>query len=99
MIYLSTSLERRLLRETQRHAGSWAVVAFYNGALPLKCEVMADGERLECRSAPDWVVRDLVEGKEPQMPPGATYWRLLDNNGNVVMQGDGHGQPAAANAA
>jgi len=90
MIHLSTSLERRLLRETQRHAGSWAVMVFYKGAMPCRCELHAEGERLEQKSAPDWVVRDLVEGKEPELPPDAGFWRLLDNNGNCVMQGDGN---------
>ena len=99
MIHLSISLERRLLRETQRHAGSWATMAFYNGTMPLRCELQADGERLERRSAPDWVIAELVANKEPELPAGATYWRLQDNNGNVVMQGDGLGKPAAANAA
>ena len=99
MIHLSVSLERRLLRETQRHAGSWATMIFYKGTMPLRCELMADGERILSRSAPDWTIAELVSNKEPELPPEATYWRLVDNNGNCVMQGDGIGKPAAANAA
>ena len=32
-------------------------------------------------------IRDLAQGNEPELIAPATYWRLMDNNGNVVMQG------------
>ena len=86
----SISLERRLSRETLRHAGSLAVVIFYSGELPGCCELQAKGERVERRGASEALIRDLARGKEPEMPAGADYWRLLDGNGSVVMQGDGH---------
>ena len=38
MIIRSLSLERRLARETVRHAGSLAQVVFYTGQMPLTCE-------------------------------------------------------------
>lgn len=89
MIQRAKSLKQRLERETVRHAGSLAVLSFYKGQMPLRCELVADGERLERMPASEAQVRDLVQGNTPAMPAAATYWRLLDNNGNVVMQGDG----------
>jgi hypothetical protein len=91
MMQLCTSLKRRLERETLRHAGSLAALVFYRGTLPLRCELVADGERLERLPAGEATVRDLAQGNAPLMPKDATYWRLIDNNGNVVMQGDGNG--------
>ena len=91
MMQRSTSLERRLEREIVRHAGSLARLHFYKGVMPLRCELVADGERVEGTQVSEAVVRDLAQGNAPLMPAGATYWRLMDNNGNVVMQGNADG--------
>jgi hypothetical protein len=91
MHQLCTSLKQRLERETVRHAGSLAVLVFYRGTMPLRCELVADGVRLERQPAGEATVRDLAQGNTPLMPKEANYWRLMDNNGNVVMQGDGDG--------
>lgn len=87
----SFSLQRRLEAETVRHAGSLARLHFYHGIMPLRCELVADGERVEGIPATEAMVRDLCQGNSPLMAKGANYWRLLDNSGNVVMQGNGDG--------
>jgi hypothetical protein len=90
MIHGSVSLEHRLLRETVRHAGSLATLLFYNGVMPASCEDSADGERVASLTPlTESTLRSLAEGTEPTLAEGATYWRLLDNGGLVVMQGDG----------
>lgn len=90
MIQRSLSLERRMEREALRYAGSLTRIIFYKGNMPLRCELQADGERIASLGpAPEEVIRGMLHGKEPPLPEGATYWRLMDGNGNVVMQGDG----------
>lgn len=89
MMQRSTSLERRIESEIVRHAGSLARLHFYKGTMPQRCELQADGERIEGVPVGEAVVRDLAKGNAPLMPSGATYWRLMDNMGNVVLQGDG----------
>lgn len=91
MIQRALSLTRRLELETLRHAGSLARIVLYKGEMPLKCELMAEGERVESIPASEERIRAMLQGSEPELIHGATYWRLLDNNGNVVMQGDGNG--------
>jgi hypothetical protein len=88
-ILRSISLQRRLESETVRCAGSLAKLVFYKGEKPLGCEISADGERVASLDAGEHIVRDLFRGNEPPLPESATYWRLLDNNGNVAMQGGG----------
>ena len=87
MIQRSVSLKRRLEHEIVRHAGSMARLVFYKGAMPMRCELQAEGERIESIAASEAQVRDLAQGNEPELIAPATYWRLMDNNGNVVMQG------------
>jgi hypothetical protein len=87
MIQRSISLERALQRETLRFAGSLAVIVFYAGDLPPDCNGSASGERISQRKADEDTVRRLAAGTPPPMPEGASYWRLYDANGNVVMQG------------
>lgn len=89
MIQRSVSLKRRLELEVVRHAGSMARLIFYKGAMPMRCELLAEGERIDSVPADEAKVRDLAQGNDPVRPEGANYWRLMDNNGNVVMQGDG----------
>lgn len=87
MIQRSVSLKRRLEHEIVRHAGSLARLIHYKGEMPPRCELQAEGERIESVSASEPQIRDLAQGNEPKLAEGASYWRLMDNNGNVVMQG------------
>jgi hypothetical protein len=90
MIMRSVSLDRRIARELVRHAGSLSQVVYYNGTLPASCDDSANGERVgDLSPVPEEMIRRLVDGAEPGLLAGATYWRLLDNGGLVVMQGDG----------
>jgi hypothetical protein len=90
MIQRSISLERRLQREMARHAGSLASLVFYHGTMPPSCDDTADGERVASLTPlEEAALRRLAEGHEPPLPDGANYWRLLSNDGVVVMQGDG----------
>lgn len=89
MIQRSVSLKRRLEHEIVRHAGSLARLIYYKGEMPLRCELQAEGERVESIAASEAQVRDLAQGNEPRLAEDATYWRLMDNNGNCAMQGDG----------
>ena len=87
MIERSTSFQRALEREALRYAGSLAVVAYYAGSRPHSCEAQATGERLSHTKATEQQIRQLVQGNDLELPPGASYWRVIDNSGNVVMQG------------
>lgn len=89
MIQRSITLMRQLERETARLAGSVAALVYYDGQMPESCEAATHGERIELIHATEDTVRSLASGTEPAMPKGATYWRLFDNGGGVVMQGDG----------
>lgn len=89
-VILSVSLERALVREMLRRAGSVAGLVYYTGPMPKHCEDQATGEKLGRSRAAEEAVRSLAaEGRQPDLVPGAGYWRVLDNNGDVVMQGDG----------
>jgi hypothetical protein len=87
MIERSKSLERRLEAECVRYAGSQALLVFYKGTKPLACELQADGDRIEMGQAKEHVVRAIHQGIAPSGPAEADYWRVIDANGNVVMQG------------
>lgn len=87
MIERSVSLQRALTREAIRYAGSLAVVMFYAGERPADCNAVSQGERLSRRAAGEELMRQLMQGDDIEMPPGATYWRLYDNNGHCLMQG------------
>ena len=89
MMVLSLSLERRLQREMLRHVGSEARLMHYTGKMPRTCEDQATGEKLSSVPMSEPVVRSTFDGREPKLADGAGYWRLLDNGGLVVMQGDG----------
>lgn len=91
MIQRSVSLKRRLEHEIVRHAGSMARLIHYKGEMPLRCELQAEGERIDSDPADEAQVRDLAQGNEPRLAEGASYWRLMDANGNVVMQGKNDG--------
>lgn len=100
MIERSKSLERRLEAECVRYAGSIARLVYYKGTMPQSCEAVADGERIDNVATNEAIVRALYRGTPPPaIPEEAAYWRLIDAGGNCVMQGDGDGKSAAANAA
>jgi len=86
---MSLSLERRLMRETVRHLGSQARLIRYSGRMPRTCEEPATGEKISSVAMDEPVMRELFGGREPRLGDGEGYWRLLDNGGLVVMQGDG----------
>lgn len=89
MIVASLSLMRKLIRETERRAGSLAQLAFYDGVMPTSTEDQADGNKVATAGLPENFIADALYGEEPPLVLGATYWRLLDNGGLVVLQGDG----------
>ena len=89
MIVRSIALTRRLVHEMERHAGSLASIVFYDGVLPASCDETADGKRIESHELPAGFMSNALYGTEPRLPEGATYWRVYDNGGIVVMQGDG----------
>lgn len=88
MIVASLSLMRRLIREAERQAGSLAEVHLYDGIMPSSTEAQAEGNKVAVVQLPDNFISDCIYGEEPQLPLGASYWRLLSNDGNVVLQGD-----------
>ena len=88
MIQRSASLKKRLEAECVRYCGSLARLVFYKGTMPLRCELVADGERVANIAATEAVVRALHQGEEPgELFEDGNYWRLIDANGNVIMQG------------
>lgn len=89
MIVASLSLMRRLVRETERQCGSLAQIHFYCGVMPDSTEAQAEGEKILACEVPDNFVADVFYGEEPALVLGASYWRLLSNDGRVVLQGDG----------
>lgn len=88
MIMRGTAVTRRLAREIERHAGSMARVIFYDGAMPEIAEAVADGVRISAIDMPEGFGLAILYGDEPKLPEGARYWRLLSNEGEVVMQGN-----------
>lgn len=89
MIVASLSLMRKLIRETERQCGSLAEIHFFNGAMPDSTETQAEGEKVCACELPDNFVADILYGEEPALVLGASYWRLMSNEGRVVLQGDG----------
>ena len=88
MITLSVSLQRRLIAEMERHAGSLAALVFYDGVMPATCDEHADGAKIKAQPLPAEFMTHIRYGEEPGLPTGAKYWRVYDNGGIVVMQGD-----------
>lgn len=88
MIVKSLSLKRALVRETLRRVGSLGQFVYYRGDMPQACEDPAAGEHIDTGKISEAEIRMVADGVEPMTPPGR-YWRLIDNDGNVVMQGDG----------
>lgn len=89
MIIASLTLMRRLIREAERQCGSLARIHFYDGVMPDSTETQAEGETVLACEVPDNFIADVLYGEEPQLVLGANYWRLLSNEGRVVLQGDG----------
>lgn len=88
MITRSLSLQRRVAREMERHAGSLARLVFYDGVMPASCDGSADGQKLTASDLPEGFMAAVLYGEEPRPPPGANYWRVLTNDGAVMLQGD-----------
>lgn len=88
MITLSVSLQRRLVAEMERHAGSLASLVFYDGVMPATCDGAADGVKISAAPLPQEFMTHVRYGEEPGLPTGAKYWRVYDNGGICVMQGD-----------
>lgn len=88
MIVRSLSLQHRLVREMDRHAGSLARLVFYDGVMPASCDGSADGTKVKVQDVPAGFWTQIFYGEEPGLPEGAKYWRVYTNNGDVMMQGD-----------
>ena len=73
----------------KRLIGSHGVVQFWRGPMPASCDDPATGERVGAMDMPDDFIGSARDEIEPALPPGANYWRLLDANGTVMMQGNG----------
>lgn len=89
MIIYSTGLKNRIAATIARAIGSNGTVAFYSGEAPMSADDPPSGEKIGTR---DLLVEEFGElrlGGQPVLPKGAGYWRILDNGGLVVMQGDG----------
>jgi hypothetical protein len=88
MIMHSLSLQRRLVREMERHAGSLASLAFFDGVMPATCDAQANGARVMAESLPEGFFNRIFYGDEPVLPERATYWRVMNNDGECMLQGD-----------
>lgn len=90
MIVASQSLMRALIREIERRCGSEAQIAYYDGMMPNTTEDRADGDKVATGAVPENFISDAMYGEDTPLLLGATYWRILSNDGLVVMQGDGY---------
>jgi hypothetical protein len=88
MITLAPTFHNRVLRELRRAVGSLGRFEFRGGVRPLFSDDPATGEIIGHREPTDSELEGLVDGIEPDLPEGAGYWRLVDNGGVVLMQGD-----------
>jgi hypothetical protein len=83
----SKTLQGRILFVVERAIGSNGVLAFYSGEPPETADDEPTGEKLGTRALTPAELGALRNGTQPEMMQGASYWRLLDNGGLVVMQG------------
>lgn len=88
MIRYSTALKNRIATAICRAVGSNGVMVFYSGTAPVCFDDPATGERVFTQHLEEADVRALCAGHEPVMPEGAGWWRVMDNGGLVMMQGD-----------
>jgi hypothetical protein len=89
VIQLAPTFRRAIIREMTRRAGSLGKLQFWDGAMPENCDYPADGERVLNLDLGPGFMEAIAEGTEPKLPSDATYWRVLDATGAVLMQGDG----------
>lgn len=89
MITYSPQLLNAVTLAVKRMVGSHGVVQFFRGPMPSSCEDRAQGVRVGAMEMPEHFIGEARDQVEPSMPSGADYWRLLDANGTVMMQGDG----------
>lgn len=85
----SAQLIHAVTLAAQRLAGSHAVVQFWRGPMPSTCDDPAQGERVGAMDMPDTFISETRDEIEPVLPQKADYWRLIDANNNVLMQGNG----------
>jgi hypothetical protein len=88
MITPSISLMRCLVREAERRVGSASLIAYYDGEMPGTAEAQATGNKVATTPLPMNFVLEAFVGAEPVPILNARYWRLYDNNGMVMLQGD-----------
>lgn len=89
MITLAATFHHRIMRELRRSLGADGQIVFYSGAMPVWPDDPAIGEKVSAREPTDEDLQRIIDANEPDLPEGAQYWRLLDNGGLVLMQGDG----------
>jgi hypothetical protein len=89
VIVLAPAFHARLLRELRRAVGNDGRLAFFAGKMPLWPDDPAEGERVASREASERDLELIISNREPDLVEGSTFWRLLDNGGLVLMQGDG----------
>lgn len=89
MINYSAQVLHAVTLAVKRLAGSHAVLQFYKGPMPATCDDRAQGERVGTQEMPDDFIERARDEGEPALPRGADYWRLIDGNNNVLMQGNG----------
>ena len=89
MITLAATFHSRLMRELRRALGADGRLVFYKGPMPLWPDDPALNDKVAEREPTDEDLQRIIDANEPDLPEGARYWRLLDNGGLVLMQGDG----------
>lgn len=93
----SRSLKNRLARELRRAIGSHGVLVFYSGPPPATADEPANGEKIGSREVVEADLLKLDSGEPLDVPAQAAwgYWRILDNGGLCVLQGDAPRDAAA----
>ena len=91
MILLSRTVTREMDRVLDRMIGAHPTIEFYDGEVPASLEDHPVGAKLDLHELKDEEIKRLNRcppGPEPPQPSGATFWRLYDAGGRIVMQGD-----------
>lgn len=88
MITRSVALQQRLVHEMMAHAGSLSALIYYDGVMPSTCSEVANGVRVGAMGLPEDFFRAILYGQEPSLPEGCTYWRVVSDDGETMLQGD-----------
>lgn len=93
MIQYSEHCHRQMARLMARMIGSDPSVRFYAGEMPPRPDdpLNADTEAIfvdDLDAEETERLNAAPLSREPAQPKGATFWRLMDIGGNVVMQGN-----------